>query len=50
VDAVAGRLWSVDEKRRIVAETFVPGARRHDLNSNQRRDRVDKIEPLIWRQ
>ena len=34
------RLWSPDEKRRIVAETFVPGAsvsivaRRHDLNTN----------------
>jgi len=34
------RLWSSDEKRRIVAETFVPGAsvstvaRRHDLNAN----------------
>jgi transposase len=34
------RLWSEDEKRRIVAETFAPGAsvsivaRRHDLNAN----------------
>ena len=34
------RLWSDDEKRRIVAETFAPGAsvsivaRRHDLNAN----------------
>jgi transposase len=34
------RLWSADEKRRIVAETFAPGAsvsivaRRHDLNAN----------------
>jgi transposase len=34
------RLWSEDEKRRIVAETFAPGAsvsivaRRHDLNTN----------------
>lgn len=34
------RPWSADEKRRIVAETFVPGAsvstvaRRHDLNAN----------------
>jgi transposase len=34
------RLWSADEKRRIVAESFAPGAsisivaRRHDLNAN----------------
>jgi transposase len=34
------RLWSADEKRKIVAETFVPGAsvsvvaRRHDVNAN----------------
>jgi transposase len=34
------RLWSDDEKQRIVAETFAPGAsvsivaRRHDLNTN----------------
>src|SRR5437764_4287464 len=34
------RVWSDDEKRRIVAETFAPGAsvsivaRRHDLNAN----------------
>ena len=34
------RLWSAEEKRRIVAETFEPGAsvsivaRRHDLNAN----------------
>src|SRR3981189_479051 len=34
------RLWSDDEKRRIVAETLAPGAsvsivaRRHDLNAN----------------
>ena len=34
------RLWSADEKRRIVAETFAPGAsvstvaRRNDLNAN----------------
>ena len=34
------RLWSDDEKRRIVAETFAPDAsvsivaRRHDLNAN----------------
>ena len=34
------RLWSMDEKRRIVAETFEAGAsvsivaRRHDLNAN----------------
>jgi transposase len=34
------RLWSEDEKRPIVAETFAPGAsvsivaRRHDLNTN----------------
>ena len=34
------RAWSVEEKRRIVAETFEPGssvsvvARRHDLNAN----------------
>jgi transposase len=34
------RLWSDDEKRRIVAESFAPGAsvsvvaRRHDLNAN----------------
>lgn len=34
------RLWSDDEKRRIVAETFADGAsvsivaRRHDLNAN----------------
>src|SRR5260221_9262275 len=34
------RLWSADDKRRIVAETFAPGAsvsivaRRHDLNAN----------------
>jgi transposase len=34
------RLWSADEKRQIVAETFAPGAsvsivaRRHDLNAN----------------
>jgi transposase len=34
------RLWSTDEKRRIVAETLAPGAsvsvvaRRHDLNAN----------------
>jgi transposase len=40
-DARRGRrLWSEDEKRRIVAETFAPGAsvsivaRRHDLNAN----------------
>lgn len=35
------RSWSADEKRRIVAETFEPGAsvsivaRRHDVNANQ---------------
>lgn len=35
------RIWSDDDKRRIVAETFAPGtsmsvvARRHDLNANQ---------------
>jgi transposase len=35
------RRWSVEEKRRIVAESFEPGAsvsvvaRRHDLNANQ---------------
>lgn len=35
------RLWSAEEKRRIVAETFEPGAsvsivaRRHDVNANQ---------------
>ena len=34
------RLWTANEKRRIVAETFAPGAsvsivaRRHDLNAN----------------
>jgi transposase len=34
------RLWSAEEKRRIVAETFAPGAsvllvaRRHDVNAN----------------
>lgn len=34
------RVWTEDEKRRIVAETFAPGAsvsivaRRHDLNAN----------------
>src|SRR3954451_4979948 len=34
------RFWSDDEKRRIVSETFAPGAsvsivaRRHDLNAN----------------
>src|SRR6266436_9357581 len=34
------RLWPEEEKRRIVAETFAPGAsvsivaRRHDLNAN----------------
>jgi len=34
------RVWSVDDKRRIVAETLAPGAsvsvvaRRHDLNAN----------------
>src|SRR5450432_920665 len=34
------RVWSDDEKRRIIAETFAPGAsvsivaRRHDLNAN----------------
>lgn len=34
------RLWSAEEKRQIVAETFAPGAsvsivaRRHDLNAN----------------
>jgi transposase len=35
------RRWSDDQKRQIVAETFVPGtsisvvARRHDVNANQ---------------
>ena len=35
------RLWSTDEKQRIVAETYEPGAsvsivaRRYDLNANQ---------------
>ena len=35
------RRWSDDQKRQIVAETFVPGtsisavARRHDMNANQ---------------
>jgi len=34
------RVWSIDDKRRIVAETLAPGAsvsvvaRRHDLNAN----------------
>ncbi len=36
----ARRRWTLEEKRRIVAETFAPGAsvsivaRRHDLNAN----------------
>ena len=48
------RSWSAEEKRRIVAETFEPGAsvsivaRRHDLNANMLftwRRRVAAAEP-----
>ena len=48
------RIWSDEEKRRIVAETFKPAsvsivARRHDLNANQlftwrRNDPCDAID------
>lgn len=50
------RLWSMEDKRRIVAETFEPGAsvsmvaRRHDLNANMlftwRREAAALVSPL----
>ena len=52
------RAWSVEEKRRIVAETFAPGAsvsivaRRHDVNANllftwRRQGRADGSLPTV---
>ena len=50
------RRWSADDKRRIVAETFEPGAsvsivaRRHDLNANMLftwRREVKRAPPLM---
>jgi transposase len=51
------RRWSADERQRIVAETFEPGAsvsiiaRRHDLNANMlftwRREAKQAAPPMI---
>lgn len=52
------RVWSAEEKRRMVAETFAPGAsvsvvaRRHDVNANllftwRRQRRADGSLPTV---
>ena len=49
------RRWSADDKRRIVAETFEPGAsvsvvaRRHDLNANMLFTWRREVKPVATR-